>query len=349
MIYAGTDRGLTEAPHIFKRNGWYYLTTAEGGTGYDHAVTMARSRSIWGPYETHPAKHILSARDAPDSPIQRVGHGQYVMGHDGRHWHSFLMGRPLQTAEGRFCPLGRETGLEEVEWRDDWLWLKAGGMVPREEVSSDATPVPAASQEHDLTKGVLPAEFQWLRHPDPSRLFRMSDKGLTLIGRESIGSWFEQSLVARRQTDFRYEADCTLAFSPETYQQAAGLTTYYNRFKFHALLLSDEPGLGPALSVMSCAGDADGQLVPRLPPVAVGLGAIDLKVVVDHAEQRFFWRQSGGDWAQIGPVLEATLISDEAGRGEHGSFTGAFVGMVAFDISGAGREAHFTRFAYRPT
>ncbi len=87
--------GLTEAPHLFRRNGWYYLTVAEGGTGYDHAVTMARSRSIFGPYETHPQKHVLTARFDPDSPLQRVGHGQYVEGHDGRHWHSFLCGRPL--------------------------------------------------------------------------------------------------------------------------------------------------------------------------------------------------------------------------------------------------------------
>ena len=79
-IYTGTTLGLTEAPHIFKRNGWYYLTTAEGGTGYDHAETMARSRKLHGPYETHPNQHLMTARFAPGNPIQRVGHGQYVEG-----------------------------------------------------------------------------------------------------------------------------------------------------------------------------------------------------------------------------------------------------------------------------
>ena len=58
-IWPGTDRGLTEAPHLFKRNGYYYLTTAEGGTGYDHAVSMARARRIEGPYEDHPNKHLI--------------------------------------------------------------------------------------------------------------------------------------------------------------------------------------------------------------------------------------------------------------------------------------------------
>ena len=95
---------------------------------------------------------------------------------------------------------------------------------------------------YDFTHGALPADFQWLRHPHPERLFRTSSQGLRLIGRESIGSWFEQALVARRQEDFAYQATTVLDFDPEHYQQAAGLTTYYNRFKFHALMLTNEPG-----------------------------------------------------------------------------------------------------------
>jgi xylan 1,4-beta-xylosidase len=75
-VYAGSDLRMTEAPHVFKRNGWYDLTTAKGGTGYDHAVTMARSRSILGPYGMHPRKHLMSARFTPDWPLQRVGHGE---------------------------------------------------------------------------------------------------------------------------------------------------------------------------------------------------------------------------------------------------------------------------------
>lgn len=348
MIYAGTDRGLTEAPHIFKRDGWYYLTTAEGGTGYDHAVTMARSRDIRGPYGTHPDKHLMTAAHAPDHPIQRTGHGQYVEGHDGRHWHSFLMGRPLKTDKGRFCPLGRETGLAEVEWRDGWLWLKGGGQLAPESVPAEASALPPQPCEYRFDGGVLHPDFQWLRHPYPERLFRLTPRGLVLTGRESLGSWFEQSLVARRQTEFRYVAECGLSFAPETYQQAAGLVTYYNRFKFHALALTDDPGVGRALTILSCIGDADGRLLPQLPPVAVGPGAVELRVVVDSDRQQFFWRQDGRGWAAVGPALDATVISDEGGRGEHGSFTGAFVGMMAFDTSGAAREACFSHFRYHP-
>lgn len=353
-IFAGSDRGLTEAPHLFKRNGWYFLTTAEGSTGYGHAVTLARSRSVWGPYELHPDAHVMTAANAPASPIQRVGHGQYVEAPDGHGWHTFLMGRPISGPDGsgRFCPLGRETGIERVVWRDDWMYLEAGGQVPRVELPSptDATP-PAPAPIHSRFDGdSLPKEFQWLRTPAPERIWRLGEGALTLIGRESLGSWFEQSLVARRQQHFTYAAETHVDFVPESYQQAAGLTTYYNRHKFHALLVTDEPGIGRALTIMSCPGIwPDPSLeFPLGQPLPVPEGPLELRVEVDHAGQQFFWRQPDGDWQAIGPVLNAAVISDEGGRGEHGSFTGAFVGMVCFDTSGRGREARFAHFAYLP-
>jgi xylan 1,4-beta-xylosidase len=74
-----------------------------------------------------------------------------------------------------------------------------------------------------------------------------------------------------------------------------------------------------------------------------------MKVEVDHALQQFSWRQPGGEWQAIGPKLDAAVISDEGGRGGHGSFTGAFVGMFAMDMTGQGREARIShRFAYLP-
>ena len=346
-IYDGTDRGLTEGPHIFKRNGWYFLTVAEGGTGYGHAVTMARAKDIWGPYETHPDKHVITCTGDPDHPIQRTGHGQYVEGHDGRHWHSFLMGRPLRTAEGNFCPLGRETGLAEVEWRDDWLWLKGGGQCPP--VSIDGLPDadPPKDAHYSFTGSTLPDDFQWLRTPEPERLFRLTPTGLVLLGRESLGSWFEQSLVARRQEHFSYAAETEIDFDPASYQQAAGLTTYYNRHKFHALMVTEEPGLGRALTILSCPGNwPDCGLEHPVAPIPLDSGPVELRVEVDRAEQQFLWRQGTDAWKPIGPTLNAAVISDEGGRGEHASFTGAFIGMVAFDTSGAAAEATFRRFAY---
>lgn len=348
-IYAGTNRGLTEAPHIFQRNGYYYLTTAEGGTGYEHAVTLARARDIWGPYETHPENHVICA-DGSDSPIQRTGHGQYVETHWGDHYHTFLMGRPIPGPDGKpFCAMGREAGIDRVVWRDDWLYLERGGMVAGEVV---APPVPVeklpALPSVTTFEAGLPMAFQWLRTPHPDRIFRCEPGALILIGRESIGSWFEQALVARRQEHHSYHAETSVDFTPESYQQAAGLTTYYNRHKFHAAMVTDEPGQGRVLQVMSCPGDwPEGALTFSGAPVPLADGPVALRVTVDGAAQQF-WYHQGGDWVAVGPMLDASHISDEGGRGEHASFTGAFVGMVAYDLTGQGREARFSRFAYTP-
>jgi xylan 1,4-beta-xylosidase len=351
VIWPGTERGLTEAPHLFKRNGYYYLTTAEGGTGYGHAVSMARSRDIFGPYEDHPQKHLMSAAGAPDHPIQRTGHGQYVEAADGTFWHTFLMGRPIPGPDGtgRFSPLGRETGIERCVWRDDWLYLEGGGLLARAEVPCAAEQRPAKPSVCEFRDRVLPPEFQWLRTPHTERIFRLGGDGLTLIGRESLGSWFEQSLVARRQEHHVYAAETALEFDPARYHHAAGLTTYYNRHKLHAAMLTHEEGIGRVLTIMSCPEEyPESLLTYPAKPVPVGDGPVELRVEVDHARQQFRWRQNGGAWQDLGPVLDASVISDEGGRGEGRSFTGAFVGMVAFDTTGQGREARFTRFAYLP-
>ncbi len=355
-IYHGTERGLVEGPHLFRRNGWYYLTTAEGGTGYDHAVTMARSRSITGPYETHPDLHLITSALDPDSPLPRAGHGQMVETPDGEIYHTHLCSRPLPGI--RKSPLGRETAIQKCVWRDDWLYLEHGGMVPLIEV---AAPKSAGKVKQTARKsavahfddGRLPGEFQWLRTPKPERLFSLDARPghLRLYGRESAGSWFEQALVARRQEHHAFRAETRLEFEPETFQQAAGLTYYYNRFKYHALMVThDEDAQGRVLTILSSLGDPDGRLTyPALQDVKLpAAGAIDLAAEVHGAVLRFFVKLNG-KWTAIGGALDASLVSDEGGvRGEHGSFTGAFVGMLAFDITGQGRHADFDWFSYKP-
>lgn len=344
-IFTGTDRGLTEAPHLFKRDGWYFLTTAEGGTGYDHAVTMARSRSITGPYETHPQKHLLTVVNVPASPLQRVGHGQYVETPHGEAYHSFLCGRPLP---GGFCPLGRETGLAACEWRaDGWLYLKGGGTVPPLTLPALAERAPDAPINR-IFADELPPEFQWLRTPYPERLFTLTGSALRLTGRESLGSWFEQSLVARRQEHHAYAAATVVDCVPPNWQRAAGLITYYNRHKFHAALVTHEPEIGRCLTVVSCLGDWPGEALTFHTKLPLPEGPIRVEVSVQGAMQRFLVGPEGGAMQPAGPELDARIISDEGGRGEHASFTGAFVGMVAHDLTGQGWTADFTRFDYLP-
>jgi len=357
-IYQGTDLKLVEGPHLYKRNGkdgtpWYYLLTAEGGTGYEHAATFARSRNIDGPYETHPQKHILTAKDGPLNPLQRAGHGDIVDTPDGKTYLVHLTGRP--TTQKRRCVLGRETAIQEAYWGDDdWIHVKHGPL-PSLHVEVPGTRNEAAywaEKRYSFVSGKpLDKDFQWLRTPETERIFEIKNDKLRLYGRESIGSWFEQALVARRQTHFSYDAETTLDFSPVDERQFAGLTAYYGRYNFHYLTVTaHSDGKRELLIMSSMASHPDGKLTYPAAPVAIPQeGTVRLALEIRGAALQFFYALEGGELTKVGPVLDASILSDECGgHAEHGSFTGAFVGMAASDLNGLAKPADFSGFIYRP-
>jgi len=352
-IFAGTSIGFTEAPHLYKRNGWYYLVTAEGGTGWGHAITMARSRSLAGPYELHPDKYIVTARDRPHAPLQRAGHGDLVDTQAGETYAVYLCGRPLPN-RGR-CTLGRETAIQKMAWgSDDWLRTRDGSGVP--ELETPAPALPAAPAE---TKGSsapvregfdgkqLPIDFQWLRSPFPEELFSLGARPgfLRLYGRETIGSIFRQSLVARRQQAHCYSATTAMEFEPAHYQQAAGLVCYYNSAKFHYLHVSHDEEHGRHLRVMSCTPDSP-QSDAFTAPIRIPAGRIELRVEVDFERLRFAYRV-GDSWQFLPELFDASILSDEATAPGAPNFTGAFVGLACQDMSGAAHPADFDWFEYR--
>ncbi len=352
-IFRGTPLMLTEGPHLYQREGWYYLLTAEGGTGYTHAVTLARSRQIEGPYELHPQTHVLTAMDAPDAPLQRTGHADIVETPTGETFMVHLCSRPLPGT--RRSPLGRETAIQRVEWGPDgWLRLAQGGLVPAATLAAPDLPphpFPPEPVRYDFNGPDLPQAFQWLRTPYPERLFSLTERPgqLRLFGRESPGSWFEQALVARRQTSIQYRAETALEFQPDGYQHFAGLSCYYNRCQFHLLAVTLDDQGQRVLSILSCPGNyPSGRLdYPLTEPVVLpATGPILLGVDVDGASLQFRYALPQGDWIPVGPVLDASILSDEAGIGEGGNFTGAFVGMAAYDLSGRAWPADFAYFTY---
>ncbi|OLN95653.1 Beta-xylosidase [Colletotrichum chlorophyti] len=351
-IFRGTDLALVEGPHLYKRNGWYYLLTAEGGTAYEHACTLARSRDIWGPYELHPQKYVITSKDAPFAALQRAGHGDVVDTPDGKTYMVHLTGRP--TTQKRRCVLGRETALQEAYWGDDdWLYVK-NGPVPSLHVEVPGTRDDTAywaEQRYTFEKG-LHKDFQWLRTPEPERIFSTEGGKLTLIGRESIGSWFEQALVARRQTHFSYDAETTIDFSPTDERDFAGLTAYYCRYNFFYLTVTaHEDGKRELLIQRSEASWPDGDLeLPFVDPVPLpDAGKVKLALTIRGPRLQFYYALEGEELKAIGPVFDASVLSDECGGHQaHGSFTGAFVGVAASDLNGTARTATFDYFTYRP-
>ena len=198
----------------------------------------------------------------------------------------------------------------------------------------------------------LPIDFQWLRYPWDERLFSLRARPgyLRLLGAESFGSWFRQSLIARRQQAFRFTATTRVEFEPDTLQQCAGLICYYNAQKFHYLNITCDESGAKHLAIISCLGDERFNLAypsPSARRIALPRDrATWLRAEVDYAKLRFSWSLDGKSWHPCGDELDYSLISDEAGRGYTKSFTGAFVGMACHDISGRRQPADFEFFEY---
>jgi xylan 1,4-beta-xylosidase len=353
LIFKGTPLGLTEGPHLYKRNGWYYLLTAEGGTSWAHTVTLARSRKITGPYELHPDMHILSARNRPDCELQRSGHADLVETQNGETYMVYLCGRPLRN-RGR-CTLGRETAIQKMVWSDDgWLRTLDGLGIPTIETPAPQLPVhkfPAAHAREDFDDPQLPIDFQWLRTPWPEELFSLTARPgfLRLFGRETIGSFFRQSLVARRQQSHCFSAVTVVEFEPEHFQQMAGLVCYYSSVKFHYLYISHDETLGKHLRVMSCVPDSP-QTDAFTPPIPIPADKpVHLRVEIDFERLYFAYRVEGvdKDWRWLPQQFDASILSDEACAPGTPNFTGAFVGMACQDMSGTARPADFDFFEYR--
>ena len=136
-IWDSALRGASapESPHIYKKDGWYYLIIAEGGTEHYHSITVARSRNLLEWYEANPANPVLTHRHlGRDYPIGNVGHGDLVETPDGR-WYCVMLASRL--IDGPHKNLGRESFICPVVWENDWPVF-----CPGEGCLSDSYPIP---------------------------------------------------------------------------------------------------------------------------------------------------------------------------------------------------------------
>lgn len=345
-IFKGTDRGLVEGPHLYKRNGYYYLLTAEGGTEYAHAATLARSRNIEGPYELHPQKYLVSSWGHPEAPLQKAGHGSLVETQQGEWYLAHLCGRPI---DGKHCTLGRETAIQKCVWGDDdWLYLEQGGMVPAINTEGPAglapAPFPDAEWNGWFDSPSLDIHFQSLRQPIKEDWLSLTERPgfLRLKGMEPTVSTFRQSLIARRVQSFDVSVETSVDFQPATFQQMAGLIAYYDTENHFYLRLSHDEAKGRTLNIIATDAARSCEILEEdvaVPPT----GAVNMRLTLNGVELGFEYSTGEGEWRQIGPTLNGAILSDDY---SHLGFTGAFVGVCCQDLSGGNLHADFSRFIY---
>lgn len=373
-IFSGSEHGLTEGPHLYKKNSYYYLLTAEGGTSYDHCVSLARSTSLLGPYEIHPNNPVLTSKNAPSNYLQKTGHADLVETQHGEWYMVFLTGRPL-TEQGR-CITGRETAIEKVTWhKDDWLYLdqneleqnseaiKGGKNIARRFVKAPNLPehkfAPANSQIN-FDSDDIDINLQSLRIPITKDWANLTDRQgfLRLYGRESLSSCFEQSLLARRVQAHHTVASTCLEFSPENFQQMAGLVCYYNTTHYYYLYISgdniDVYSGKKFINVLSCDDNKTTHVLKAPIDVSV-FDKIHLKADFNGASLQFFYatniKEEAPQWRKVGPELDGSILSDDYvvhfEKGYSPNFTGAFFGLACQDLSGQKLYADFDYFNYQ--
>ena len=349
-IFKGTELGLVEGPHLYKKDGYYYLLTAEGGTTWYHASTLARSKNIDGPYEVMPGKHIVTSKDDATLPLQRAGHGSLVETQNGMWYLAHLVGRPVMPE--RRCTLGRETAIQALEWQSgEWPKLATGGNTPAAEVPSpglDEHPFEVDSKSthcfDDFDSTELDTEFNTLREPPDDSWLSLKERSgfLRLYGRESLYSKPRQSLVARRIKHFETTASTVVDFEPDEgeFQQAAGLIFYYDTIDYHYLFISSDEK-GKYLDILTCeAGHAMDYVGTRVP---LRPGPVYLKGEMNYGDLQLYYAVVKDQWKPIGPLLDATVLSDE--YKVEVKFTGAYAGVCVQDITGRKRHADFDWFS----
>jgi xylan 1,4-beta-xylosidase len=337
---------LTEGPNLYKKDGWYYLMLAEGGTGWNHGISAARSRDILGPYELDPQPSVLTTRHREDWPLQKAGHGELVETPVGEWFLAHLASRPLSN---RRCMLGRETCLQRVKWVDGWLRLENDGILPELEITGPSGvkehPWPSRSQHDDFDAAALDVSWSSLRVPaDESWASLTARPGwLRLTGRDSLHSFFEQSLLAKRLANFSATAETRLQFAPTHFTQMAGLVFYYDTRTHYYLRVTHHEDRGTVLGVVL----TDDAAYDELGDIEVNdWPEFFLRAEISETALRFHASPDGRNWQQIGPELDASKVSDDYGSILH--FAGAMIGICAQDLSGNRLHADFDFFELNP-
>jgi alpha-N-arabinofuranosidase len=330
-----------EGPHIYKIDGTYYLMIAEGGTGPHHAVSIARSNCITGPYVGNPGNPILTHRHlGKDYPVVNVGHCDLVETQNGEWWSIGLASRIYG---GYYRNLGRETFLFPVKWEDGWPIMSPGTgklemsyAVPN--LPESKVLIPSACDNFDYDK--LDLRWNLLRTPREEFYSLTHRPGyLSLKLRpERITELANPSFVGRRQQHIEFTASTLMEFSPINENEVAGVVLLQsNEFNFSFVYTINDGE--KVLRLIKCARGEE-EILKELP---ISASRLYLKVEAHGQDYSFYYGESSKEYKTLIENVDGRILSTDVA----GGFVGTELGLYASSNgTSSNNTAYFDWFEY---
>jgi alpha-N-arabinofuranosidase len=327
-----------EGPHLYKIDGWYYLSLAEGGSRFLHMETIGRARSPWGPFAEDPGNPWASQHLSWDYPVLTVGHCDLVDTPTGAWWTVCLGTRHYNS---RHFSLGRETFLFPVTWKDGWPAVSTGDMRSLEVQHPPPGDHPWAMEpdRDDFNASKLGLEWNVLG-PAGLKAMSLTERPgfLRLHGQPALSFAQTTAFVGRRQTEWNTVSTVRMEFAPTTDGEMAGLTVF----------------MSPQYHYDVCKVRRDGKIYVQLVKqvsdmhevtreVEVGDGPLRLRVESTAENYKFSFAPESGAWVELGSGDERQIASEIANV-----WSGMYIGMFAVSPAPAtAPAADFDSFEYR--
>lgn len=310
-----------EGPHLYKIDGYYYLMIAEGGTGPEHAVTIARSKSIFGKYEGCPRNPIITHRHLGKSyPIKHVGHADLVKTQDDK-WFMVMLGS--RTCEG-YCNTGRETFLAKVIWEEGWPVVNPGvGILELE-------------QDHELPKYEIEPkdscyhfhgnklDYRWVFLRNPSEnLYSLSEKEGCLrlyLKQTNLKEIDNPAYIGIRQEEYYYSVSTMMEFKPNSEKEWAGIAIVQSN-EYHISYGYTMKNGKYFLEIIECINGKD----TFINEIEINCKKLYLKVVGKGQKLDFYYGTDGVSYNVLERDVSSTNLSTEIA----GGFVGCTMGMYA--------------------
>ncbi len=318
QIWNGTGGGFLEAPHLYHIGSWYYLLAAEGGTGFNHMATIARSREIWGPYESFSRNPVLTNRNDTTKRIACAGHGDLFSDTNGNWWMVHLATRP---ANNWLSHIGRETFLVPVAWEDGW---PVAGVNCKSSLNPDG-PLwneqrCVKSWQADFSRAEY-GSWLWLRKPVWDNY--VFENGKLVLKPSTVKLTADEgspTFMAVRHFDMECRLLVKLVFNTYKNNDEAGVVLYLSNEFFYKICKKRKDGRDYII-VAKCAGDF-GQIIYK---AVAGEGEITFKVEAYKELYKFYYAIDGAPYVYTGSAATRFLSCELAGK----CFTGTLMGIYA--------------------